>query len=234
MEEKRFYTIGEAVKELQQEFPELSISKVRFLEDRGLVKPYRTSGGYRKFSLADLEKLRILLRLQKEKYMPLEVIREKLRDFDLSGQNTEQIFSEDVLGGMEAGQKDIPSIIALADAPDKLGVPAEDLNELISYGIINPEETETGPMLHAADIQLIALSKDLSRFGIYPKHLRMYLNYTEKEVELFRQILLPILNQRSSEGHRRAEALVDELLQYSKQLKHLLLKTSLEDFLSRH
>lgn len=230
-ESKKFLTIGEVVKGLHDEFPDLTISKVRFLEDRGLIRPYRTSGGYRKFSLQDINKLRALLHLQRDEYLPLNVIKEKMRDFNPETDDP-RTFTARRGGTAETLSSEVPSSILLEEAQEKLGVPIEDIQELESFGVIQISDKEEGKFLDDTAIQLITLSRELRQFGIEPRHFRMYQNFAEREVSFLEQIFLPTLRQRNPEHRRKAEQSLEEFLDYSMQLKHLLLKNDLKNYLT--
>jgi DNA-binding transcriptional MerR regulator len=224
--EKKYLTIGEVVTKLRDEFSDLTISKVRFLENEGLIKPYRTSGGYRKFSPDDVGRLRTILLLQKNRYFPLNVIKKKLEEGDLDG---------DEAGNMEAEPQasaktssDLPRNIPLRDAIEITGISENELAELETFGLVHPRTTEEGKIYSATDVEIMRLSRELAHYGIQPRHLRMYQIFAEREAVFFEQILLPSLKQKSPESRKRAAQTLAELLDHSRQLKHLVLKNSLQ------
>ncbi len=224
--EKKYLTIGEVVSKLREEFDDLSISKVRFLENEGLIKPYRTSGGYRKFSPSDVQKLRLILKLQKEKYLPLNVIKQRLEDENQT-QVERELQQETETRGRKQGME-LPRNLPLDTALEITGLSQNELNELEAFGLIHPKETSEGKIYSATDVEIMRLSKELAHFGIQPRHLRMYQLFAEREAVFFEQILLPSLKQKSPESRKKAAQTLAELLDRSRQLKHLVLKNSLQ------
>lgn len=225
--EKKYLTIGEVVLKLRDEFSDLSISKVRFLENEGLIKPYRTSGGYRKFSPDDVERLRTILLLQKNRYLPLNVIKKKLEDGQLDG-DEEARGAEMEPQASGRPSSDLPRNIPLRDAMEISGISENELAELEAFALVNPRTTEEGKIYSATDVEIMRLSRELAQYGIQPRHLRMYQIFAEREAVFFEQILLPSLKQKSPESRKRAAQTLAELLDHSRQLKHLVLKNSLQ------
>jgi len=223
--EKKYLTIGEVVSKLRGEFSDLTISKVRFLENEGLIKPFRTSGGYRKFSPDDVEKLRTILKLQKDKYLPLNVIKSRLEQGNLESEDTGE---QELQAETRKPSRELPRNIPLRDALEITGISANELAELESFGLVHPRDTDEGKTYSATDVEIMQLSRDLSQFGIQPRHLRMYQIFAEREAVFFEQILLPSLKQKSPESRKRAAQVLAELLDHSRQLKHLILKNSLQ------
>ncbi len=221
-----YMTIGEVVDALADRFPDLSISKVRFLEEEGLVSPERTAGGYRKFRADDVTRIEHILRLQKEHFLPLAVIRERLADYDkgkipseLKGAKT-ALPSAAVDGG--AGET-----VRIDDIPASLGLPATFIKELEEFNLVRLVDGERGREITASDIQIAHVCWEMRRFGVEPRHLRMYETFAERESTFFSQILMPTFRHRTPETRLKLAETLGELSDQTRELTALLLRRSL-------
>ena len=221
-----YVTIGELVESLQPAHPDLTISKVRFLEDEGLVYPERTAGGYRKFSSSDAARVDLILRLQKERFMPLSVIRERLKDVD-KGRIPEEIRPMVTRPEAVALPFDEVETVSLDQAQSSLGLPATFIRELAEYGLVRVERGEHGDELRRADVDVAHACWDLRRFGVEPRHLRPYDNGAEREAALFSQILMPTLRHRTPETRQKLVEAIGDLSRLTDELKKNLLKRAL-------
>ena len=218
-------TIGEVVERLSTAYPDLSISKVRFLEEEGLVAPERTPGGYRKFSSADVARIEAILRLQKDHFLPLAVIREKLADMD-RGRMPEELKGDAAVANPTSRPAQGESI-PLATASAALGVPDAFLKELIDFGLVQTHHGAEGPELAPSDIQIAHVAWDLRRYGVEPRHLRMYDNLAEREAALFGQILTPAYRHNTADSKARLAATLADITKATGELKRELLKRAL-------
>lgn len=233
MTSRDYFTIGEVVRRLQSTYPDLSISKVRFLEDEGLIAPERTAGGYRKFSAADVARLETILRLQKEHFLPLAVIREKLAELD-RGRVPPEL--QRTIGVEEpavtVAAADGP--VAVEDAQSAIGVPPSFIRELAEYNIVDIAREDGVDLIDRADVPAVHAAWDLRRFGVEPRHLRMYVTFAEREAALFTQIVLPAFRHKTPESRKRLAETLTELGTLTDQLKGRLLRRALgkafEDF----
>lgn len=222
-----YLTIGEVVQRLQGAYPDLSISKVRFLEEEGLVAPERTQGGYRKFSQADVARVEMILRLQKEHFLPLAVIREKLSDFD-RGRIPAELQRASV--GMTAPlplMAEDEGPLALEDAPNVLSIPVSFIRELNEFGLVVIVRGDSGDEIARADVQIVHAAWELRRFGVEPRHLRMYENFADREAALFSQILMPAFRHRTPDTKQKLSETLVELGALTDELKSRLLRRSL-------
>jgi DNA-binding transcriptional MerR regulator len=219
-------TIGEVVERLSNTYPGLSISKIRFLEEEGLVTPERTPGGYRKFTQADLARIEMILRLQKEHFLPLAVIAEKLEDVDRGRTPPE------LRGSGEPGETtplpldEVPSV-PIDDVPAALGLPASFIEELVEFGLVTLEDEDGQRVLGGDDVSVAHACWDLRRFGVEPRHLRMYETFAEREATLFSQILMPAFRHRTPETRQKLIDTLSELTQLTSDLKTHLLRRAL-------
>ncbi len=227
MSSRDYLTIGEVVQKLQSTYPDLSISKLRFLEEEGLISPERTAGGYRKFTPSDVTRLEIILRLQREHFLPLSVIRERLADYDRGKLPPELERSGGAvaeplpLGGEDEGP------LPLDEAPNAIGVPVSFVKEIADFGLIELQSGEKGLQIARPDVAIIHGAWDLRRFGVEPRHLRMYETFAEREAVLFSQILMPAFRHKTPESHQKLVETLNDLSSLTDDLKSRLLRRSL-------
>jgi DNA-binding transcriptional MerR regulator len=223
-----YMTIGELVENLQPAHPDLSISKIRFLEDEGLVTPERTAGGYRKFSSQDAARVDLVLRLQKEHFLPLAVIREKLKDLD-KGRVPEELRPMVTRPEAVSLPFDEVEAVSLEAAQSTMGLPTTFVKELAEFGLVRINKGEHGDELRRSDIEIAHAAWDLRKFGVEPRHLRMYVTAAEREAQLFSSILMPTLRHRTPETRQKLVESIGELSKLCDELRRPLLKRALAD-----
>jgi DNA-binding transcriptional MerR regulator len=230
---RNYQSIGEVLVSVKTEFPDITISKIRFLEAEGLIEPERTPSGYRKFYIQDVDKLKSILRMQRDEYLPLKVIKERL----LRGDDDE----EESIGGAD-GDGGTGAVEELADAPTGLqmsleemsaatGVERDRIKELESYGIVCSHGPEGARYYDGDDYIVLSIVKDFFRFGVEPRHLTMYKHFTEREATFFQTIVAPTLRQKNPDARRAASDALAELATTSRKFKQALLRTNLRDHL---
>jgi DNA-binding transcriptional MerR regulator len=228
---RNYQSIGEVLVSVKAEFPDITISKIRFLEAEGLIEPERTPSGYRKFYVQDVERLKSILRMQRDEYLPLKVIKERL----LHGGEGE----DDAFAGAD-GDGQVAAAEELADAPMGLqmsleemsaatGVERDRIKELESYGIVCSHGPETGRYYDGDDYVVLSIVKDFFRFGVEPRHLTMYKHFAEREADFFQTIVAPTLRQRNPDARRAAADALGDLALTSRKFKQALLRTNLRD-----
>jgi len=225
-------SIGEVLSLLRPEFPDVTISKIRFLEDQGLVQPERTASGYRKFDHADVDRLRYVLSVQRDHYLPLRVIREQLAAIDRGveppvlpglGPRVPRLVGEhEVADRRSAGAASIMTRDQLARTA---GVGDELLQALESYGLV-VARPGGGYDFDAAVIARTA--GELAAFGIEPRHLRAFRSTAEREAGLVEQVVTPLRRQHSTESAARGEETGREVAGLCVRLHAALLKTVLD------
>ncbi|MEE1755523.1 transcriptional regulator FtsR [Streptomyces sp. SP18CS02] len=222
-------SIGTVLNQLREEFPEVTISKIRFLEAEGLVEPQRTASGYRKFGPGDVERLAQILRMQRDHYLPLKVIREHL-DALARG---EQVAlpapgpQRDLLdGGPWEPGLDRPTVARVGRAELLAAAEAgeDELAEWESYGLITPE-ADGG--YDAEAVTVAKLVADLRRFGIEPRHLRAVKAAADREAGLVEQVVAPLRRHRNPQTRAHAEATAKEMAALSVRLHAALVQTAL-------
>lgn len=225
-DQKKLYPIGKAVSRLKNAYPSLSISKVRYLEDEGLLAPRRTKGGYRQFGEDDILRLEEILKLQRDYFLPLHVIKEKMRDWDASKAVSKfRLESEKKAASQSESENEVYS----ADQAQKnTGVTADQLKGLENFGLLNPKQSDNGKMYDGSDITVMMIFHELSRYGIEPRHLRIYENMANKELMLFQQILSPKLRNKNRESKRKIRTDLTHLTELTDKLQRLLRKKAQE------
>ncbi|MGW3248535.1 transcriptional regulator FtsR [Streptomyces sp. NPDC001070] len=225
----RLLSIGAVLNELREEFPEVTISKIRFLEAEGLVEPQRTPSGYRKFTVRDVERLGHVLRMQRDHYLPLKVIREHLDALDRgeplplpvssSGESRELI----EVGAVEH-EPPAPLRIGKDELLAATGAEVGELAQWEAYGLVEP-----GPDgdYDAETVNIAKIVADLGRFGLEPRHLRAVKAAADREAGLVEQVIAPLRRHRNPQTRTHAETTARELAALSVRLHAALLQAAL-------
>ena len=204
--ERSYLSIGQVVNLLRGRYPDLSNSKIRFLEDEGLITPHRTPKGYRQYSKDDVDRLEVILHLQKTRYMPLNVIKQRLEGTsDLSTLAYEVGLLSDV--PLKTAPKETKQKLHLIeDVPDTLGVDISFLRQLADNDLIriirSPQNRE---LIDGRDFEIIRHCAELSRFHIEPRNLRQYVSAANRESTMFEQVLIGMLGSDDSDDDREAK-----------------------------
>ncbi|HET8606115.1 MAG TPA: MerR family transcriptional regulator [Gaiellaceae bacterium] len=209
----RYLTIGAVCRRLHDEFPDISISKIRYLEDQGLLQPRRTRGGYRLFSDEDVERLHTILRLQRDEFLPLRVIRD-----ELSAPGAKERQKRRRPAGLQGREQELE----LDELCERAGVARELARELEEYGLLAPQGSGGDKRYPESDIDVLAACAQLERLGIAPRHLRTFRLSVDRETALLEQLVAPALRSRSPE--RRAAGMQDlqKLAELGQELSQLL------------
>jgi DNA-binding transcriptional MerR regulator len=229
-------TIGAVCKALSQEFPDISISKIRYLEDQKLLAPRRTPGGYRLYSSNDVSRLRTILRLQRDEFLPLRVIRQELA----AGRSTDEDVPRPATaadGAVAAGDarpgaalrrltfslQDRGALYSLEDVVEETGAEPRFVQELEDYGIVQGELRSGTRYYDETEREIVRAVTELSRYGVAGRNLRVFKTSAERESALLQQILAPALRSRNPERRREAIEALENLAAVASHLKHLLL-----------
>jgi DNA-binding transcriptional MerR regulator len=229
-------SIGAVLAVLRPEFPDITISKIRFLEEQGLIEPDRTPSGYRKFTHDDVERLRYVLSIQRDHYMPLRVIRDHLDALDRGMEapvTGRAPHAPRLVGGEDgdAGPADVPRAgpdvrLGRSQLCEVAGIDDATLRELETHGLV-AERPGTGGF--DADAVVIARTAgQLAAFGIGPRHLRGFRAAADREAGLVEQVVSPLRRQRSPEAGARAEEATREVADLCLRLHAALVKSALE------
>lgn len=233
MATRNYQSIGEVLVTIKTEFPDITISKIRFLESEGLIEPERTPSGYRKFYEKDVERLRAILRMQRDEYLPLKVIKERLQQQEAGdGQAAEAVAEEAREPAEELAEPPTGLQMSIEEMSAATGVDRERIKELESFGLVCSHGPESARYYDGDDYIVLSIVKDLFRYGVEPRHLTMYKHFAEREAAFFETIVMPQLRQRNPDARRAATNALTELAKASRKLKAALLRTNLRQYLS--
>lgn len=228
-------SIGQVLEELRAEFPDISISKIRYLETEGLVEPERTPAGYRKFSRSDVDRLRFVLGLQRDKYYPLKIIRQKLDDLDRGlqpGDGTDSdvlrvphvVLADDgypsadsLRGGGQELRLTRAEVMKAAEIDDDL------MTSLEQYALV----TKRGSHYDGAALVVAKIASEFAAFGLEARHLRVFRTTADREIGLYEQVVAPMLRHRDPSARARADETVRNLAALSIRLHTTLVKNGL-------
>ncbi|MGH2752595.1 MAG: transcriptional regulator FtsR [Actinomycetota bacterium] len=227
-----YLSIGEVLETIKADFPDVSISKIRFLEAEGLINPERTGSGYRKFYETDVARLRYILSLQREQFLPLKVIRERLDEADAGGALPE--VATGPKGKAPAapdsnGSKSAAAILATDVQLDRAGLSKasglsdEELEGLEDFGLIVP-----GDYYDGNDLAVAKAARRMLDYGLEPRHLRMYRQWAEREASFFEQIVAPLARRKDPSSQMKAAQSSQDLIGLSRQIRDAMLKTSMK------
>ena len=231
MPTRNYQSIGEVLVSVEAEFPDITISKIRFLEAEGLIEPERTPSGYRKFYEQDVEKLKSILRLQRDEYLPLKVIKDRLikqeteSDEPVAEPQTAEDREEELAEPATGLQMSIEEISSAT------GVEKDRIRELEGFCLVCSHGPEAAKYYDGDDYIVLSIVRDLFKYGVEPRHLTMYKHFAEREASFFETIVLPMLRQGNPDARKSAQALLAELAKASRKLKQALLRNNLRQYL---
>jgi len=218
-QEDRPLTIGAVCRLLREEFPDISISKIRYLEDQGLLAPRRTPGRYRLFAEDDVDRLRTILRLQRDEFLPLRVIRQELA----STAGRERVRR----AGRSAFSLQAQEEIDLAELCERAGVTSSFARELEEYGLIESRMDGGGRLYREGEAEVAAVCAKLARFGIDARHLRAFRTAADREIGLLSAVVTPALRSPNPERRQSGVEDLQALAELAQELSQLLFTRAL-------
>jgi DNA-binding transcriptional MerR regulator len=238
---RAYLSIGEVLASLRPDFPDVTISKIRFLESEGLIEPERTSSGYRKFSRDDIARLRYVLSAQRDNYLPLRVIKAHLEAIDRGleppataggGPQVPRALSVvEGLPGPEAFSNDASELrLSRDELLEAAGIDGGQLDTLEQYGLL---AARPGGYYDGDALVIAKTVAEMGRFGLEPRHLRSFRAAADREVGLVEQVVSPLVRQRNPEARGRAEEVARELAALSVKLHATLVRAGLRPQLGR-
>ena len=199
---RAYFGIGEVIAQLRAEFPDISVSKIRFLEAEGLIQPARSPSGYRKFGPADVDRLRYILTAQRDLYLPLRVIKDQLES------------DQPAAGPMSR-----------REVLDTTGIDERELAELEEFGLVR----RSGRQYPPEAVEAVQAIMALGRYGVQPRHLRVLRASVERETALIEQVVAPVLRQRSPGARERAATSAREIASLVLTVHAALIEMTLAD-----
>jgi DNA-binding transcriptional MerR regulator len=220
-------TIGAVCKALVQEFPDISISKIRYLEDQKLLAPRRTPGGYRLYTQGDVARLRTILRMQRDEFLPLRVIRQELAAGRSPNETPEP--SRVAREGMRVWRPSVSvratsgALYSIEDVLEETKADAGLVHELEDFGVVKGELRGGVRYFDETEREIVAAVAELARYGVGGRNLRVFRSSADREANLLQQILAPALRSRNPERRKEAIEALENLAAVATHLKHLLL-----------
>jgi DNA-binding transcriptional MerR regulator len=210
-QDERLLTIGTVCRRLKQEFPDISISKIRYLEDQGLLAPRRTQGGYRLFGEDDVARLRRILQLQRDEFLPLRVIRQELASEETSARRRRRAALDE-----HEPEVDLAGLCAAS------GIDADFARRLEEFGLLAPR-TEGGQKFYGeTDVEIAAACGKLTRFGVDARHLRTFRSAADRTAGLVETVVAPALRSRNPERRRAGLDDMQAMAAFAQELSQLL------------
>ena len=224
-------TIGAVCKALVQEFPDISISKIRYLEDQKLLTPRRTQGGYRLYTQSDIQRLRTILRLQRDEFLPLRVIRQELAggrtDREVTPPGDGRTMRRTMVTTRDAG-----ALYSLEDVVEETGADATLVRELVEFGVIKGDVRGGTRYYDETEREIVRAVSELARYGVGGRNLRVFRSSADREAQLLQSILAPALRSRNPERRKEAIEALENLASVTTHLRHLLLIRDLRSIVS--
>lgn len=232
-----YLSIGEVLEEIRADFPDITISKIRFLESEGLIEPERTPSGYRKFFPKDVDRLRYILGMQRDQFLPLKVIKERITATGNGGPLPAPVGTPPPPPGTAPAPASSvapsPSVAATevtmtsAELAAAAGLSEGELGGLVEFGILDG----TKEIYDGDDLVAARAAGGLFRYGVEPRHLKMYRNFAERESAFFEQIVSPVRSRKDPEAQREASRSITEIASLAQQFRDAMVRSTMRDLL---
>ena len=228
MSEHELFNISQVCESLIEEFPELTVSKIRYLESQGLLEPVRTESGYRKFSTVDLAKLEWILRQQRDYFVPLKIIKERIRRTGIDVESAAEYQKTDL--EVSENKPAVTSGISLdiEGLSRASGLPTEKIEELIELGVVKGRKVGSKEIFEGDALLTIKSAKRLFELGMETRHLRMYLVAAKREAGVIEQLFSAKTKSGDIESRSEAKRELDEVVTLGREIHKCLLKLSLD------
>ena len=228
MSEHELFNISQVCESLIEEFPELTVSKIRYLESQGLLEPVRTESGYRKFSTVDLAKLEWILRQQRDYFVPLKIIKERIRRTGIDVESATEYQKTDL--EVSENKPAVTSGISLdiEGLSRASGLPTEKIEELIELGVVKGRKVGSKEIFEGDALLTIKSAKRLFELGMETRHLRMYLVAAQREAGVIEQLFSAKTKSGDVESRSEAKRELDEVVTLGREIHKCLLKLSLD------
>lgn len=218
-------SIGVVLEKLTAEFPDITVSKIRFLESEGLITPQRTSSGYRRFTQTDVDRLRYILVTQRDNYLPLKVIREQLEAMDTGAVTPLRRNDTEPLVSAESFKAPVATRLTDSDIAEQAGTSAQNVTELISAGVI---KSDSSGFFTADDVAIVSTALQLKEFGFDVRHLKSVRNTASRQADLISRASTPMARSKG-DGKQRAEEMNQQMMALVVSLHGNLMKSILRE-----
>lgn len=222
----RTLSIGKVLEALRGEFPDVTVSKIRFLESEGLITPQRTASGYRRFTGEDVERLRYILVTQRDNYLPLKVIREQLEAMDAGAVS---LIEAEPMVSPENFRAPAPTRLSDEEVASQADVTAEAIAELLDAGLIRPD---AAGFFTADDVRIVLTAESLRGFGFDIRHLKSLRNTAQRQADLIGQVAGPVARSQRSSAKEKAADMGQQMTALVVSLHASLVKNALRDELA--
>jgi DNA-binding transcriptional MerR regulator len=217
--------ISDVLRALRTEFPNVSHSKLRFLEEQGLIEPVRTAAGYRQYSPADVERLRYVLVEQRDRYLPLKVIKDKLAALD-AGTDSESLAPRLATQDGDPGSASVPQRYTVDALVSAAGVDRSLVDGLLEVGVLRQAP---GGQLDAHALDVVVLAAGLAEHGIEPRHLRTLRTAADRHVSLVHQVVAPWRSQQTASARAHAGSVAAEVGELCSRLHTVFVRQGVDD-----
>ena len=232
---KSYLTINELVSKFRKYYPDLTHSKLRFLESKGLIIPKRADNKYRVYSRDDVRKINFILKLQKDYFMPLEVIKEKIDSVDFGKIEKDKGALKDLQLKLEDENKSFKiEKSTVEDVRERYKLSQESINELATDNIISWHEEDGKFVIDGVDIEILRIVSELEKFGIHVKHLKLFENSANRFSIFIQQIIFPLIKSSNKDSYKKAQKTIYKLEDYFLKLHELIFKKENKNFLDNY
>jgi len=229
-------TIGRLIKKLKKVYPDLTGSKLRFLESQGLIVPKRALNKYRVYYREDIEKIDFILKMQKEFYLPLEIIKEKLKSKEFKNylESGKDLKNLQLKLGEEFKQEHQEKYYTIEELKKKLKLSQSFIEELLDHDLVEWKTDNGNSVINGDDIEIIKMAIELSKYGIHIKHLKLFENFAVRHSSFIQQIIMPLMSSSKKDQHRKGKKITLYLERNLCDFHELLLKKENRKFLEKH
>jgi len=229
-------TIGRLIKELKKTYPYISSSRLRFLESQGLINPKRSLNKYRIYTKSDIIKINFILKIQKDFYLPLDIIKEKInsKEFKEYIKNGKSIENMQLDLGKEFKEIQKSKMLTPDELKKKLKLSQSFINDLIDYNFIESIDDNGKKIINGDDVQIVKMAKELSKYGIQIKHLQMFENFAVRHSSFIQQITMPLMSSSKKDLRKKGKNIVLKLERDLCYLHELLLGKENRKFLEKN
>lgn len=232
---KTYFTIGELVREFKKFYPDLTSSKLRFLESRGLIIPRRANNKYRIYFENDVKKINFILSMQKDYFLPLEIIKEKIDSIDFEKIEEQKGALIELKAKLEEGDKSFKiKKLAVEDIKEKFKLSHAYIDEIFKEGLVQLHEEDGKNLIDGQDIEILRVIAELQKYGIHIKHLKIFENSAIRHSTFLQQVVYPVMMSPGKDNRKKAVKILYRLEALFNELHEMLFKKENKKFLDSY